>query len=250
MVLVPPSEDDLGPMQLGTSVSPADLWSSNLSEVSPLEPVNPGDLWSLDLNEVSHPEPLNSLPTNNLLADPGIAFELDAQQEGGDNPEASPEHSTLEQGPPPQDTGVNMAGVESEPESNAGFEEDDEPGSLAQKLASITRHKLSSMSNIQVPRSRAPTKIPKAARDMIAAKKRDRAERLKADIKKLRENLEADAEVVADQFDITVEQVIAKFENDTRWTTKKRAPNLWNAVVHARSEIMNDGKKIKADTWQ
>ena len=236
MASVPPSEDDLGPTQLGTSVSPGNLWPSNLDEVSYLEPVRPGDPWSLDLDGVSHPGSLDLLP------DLGIVF--DVPHEGGNNPEASPEHSTLEQAPREPDTGMNMAGVEGDLEAGASFEPDTETGSLAQKLLSVTCNKLSSMDKIQLPRLRVPTKVPKATRDGMTARRRDKAERLKADIKKLRENLEADAKVVGDQFDITVEQVIAKFENDTRWATKKRGPNLWNAVVHARSQIMNDGKKI------
>ena len=95
---------------------------------------------------------------------------------------------------------------------------------------------------IQLSRSRTATKIPKATRQAVTDKRRETAARFKAALEKIREMIDTEISEVASSFNMKVEDVSRKLQHDTRWASKKRAPSIWNAVVHAQSVLMHDGK--------
>lgn len=96
---------------------------------------------------------------------------------------------------------------------------------------------------IQLPRSRMPSKIPKATRQAVTERRREKAARFNAALETIREKIDSEVAEVASSFDMDVEEVSRKLYHDTRWANKKRAPNIWNAVVHARSVLLRDGKR-------
>ena len=96
---------------------------------------------------------------------------------------------------------------------------------------------------IQLPRSRTSSRVPKATRQAVTDQRREKAERFKAALEQIREKMDTEIAEVASNFDMKVEDVSRRLQHDTRWVGKKRAPNIWNAVVHARSVLMRDGKR-------
>ena len=96
---------------------------------------------------------------------------------------------------------------------------------------------------IQLPWSHMPSKIPKATRQAVTERRREKAARFNAALETIHEKIDSEVAEVASSFDIDVEEVLRKLYHDTRWANKKRAPNIWNAVVHAQSVLLHDGER-------
>jgi hypothetical protein len=147
--------------------------------------------------------------------------------------------------PTPGPSGVNNNDGECGPGHELpDYPEEEQPSgstSLGKLLAE--KQRLGADQMIQLPRSRPSTKVPKATRQAVTDKRREKAARFQVALEKIREKIDTEISEVASRFDMKVEDVSCKLQHDTRWASKKRAPNIWNAVVHAQSVLMHDGEE-------